>query len=114
MNLCGERKMASFQARGCSSRGGHISMSMYGAAAAKSQNDSAPCSCRIVAIATVLETIPVTLEAAEKEPIFSGRSAYSSSVARRASRSMWPSASCGIVTTSAIDSRHGISLEWCS
>ena len=27
---------------------------------------------------------------------------------------MWPSASCGITTTSAIDSRQGNSLEWCS
>ena len=89
-------------------------MSMYGAAAAKSQNDKASCSCRIVAIATVLDTMPVTLEAAENDPIRNGRSAYSSSASRRRSRSMWPSTSCGIVTTSAIDSRHGISLEWCS
>ena len=89
-------------------------MSMYGAAAAKSQKDKAPCSCRIVAIAAVLETMPVTFEAAENEPILSGRSAYSSSVERSASRSMCPSASCGIVTTSAMDSRQGISLEWCS
>ena len=87
---------------------------MYGAAAAKSQKDRAPCSCSIVEIATVSETMPVTLEAAENEPIFSGRSAYARSAARSASRSMWPSASCGITTTSAIDSRHGISLEWCS
>jgi len=27
---------------------------------------------------------------------------------------MWPSASSGITTTSAIDSRQGSSLEWCS
>ena len=27
---------------------------------------------------------------------------------------MWPSASSPIVITSAIDSRHGSSLEWCS
>ena len=67
-----------------------------------------------MAIAAVFETMPVTLEAAENEPIRSGRSAYSSHAARSASRSMWPSASCGMVTTSAIDSRHGISLEWCS
>ena len=89
-------------------------MSMYGAAAAKSQNDRAPCSCSRVEMATVSETMPVTLEAAENEPILTGRSAYSSRALRSRSRSMWPSASCGIVTTSAIDSRHGSSLEWCS
>ena len=27
---------------------------------------------------------------------------------------MWPSASSRITTTSAMDSRHGSSLEWCS
>ena len=96
------------------SRSGYISMSTYGAAAAKSQKLNAPCSWRIVATAAVLDTIPVTLEAAENEPMRSGRSAYSSHAARSASRSMCPSASCGMVTTSAIDSRHGISLEWCS
>ena len=89
-------------------------MSMYGAAAAKSQKLSAPCSCRSVEIAAVSETMPVTLEAAEKVPIFSGRSAYFSSWSRRSSQSTPPSASCRITTTSAIDSRHGISLEWCS
>ncbi len=62
----------------------------------------------------VSETIPVTLEAAENEPILSGRSAYFSSCSRRSSWSTPPSASWRIVTTSAIDSRHGISLEWCS
>ena len=54
-------------------------MSTYGAAAAKSQKLSAPCSCSRVAIAAVSETMPVTLDAAEKEPIFSGRSTYLSS-----------------------------------
>jgi hypothetical protein len=58
--------------------------------------------------------MPVTLLAAENEPIFSGRSAYSASSASSRARSMWPSASSGIVTTSAIDSRHGSSLLWCS
>ena len=67
--------MASLYASGLVSRSGYISMSTYGAAAAKSQKDSAPCSCRIVAIATVSVTMPVTLLAAENEPIFSGRSA---------------------------------------
>ena len=89
-------------------------MSTYGAAAAQSQNDSAPCWWSRVEIATVSETIPVTLEAAEKDPISSGRSECRSSCSRRAARSMWPSMSCGMVTTSAIDSRQGISLEWCS
>ncbi len=59
-------------------------------------------------------TIPVTLLAAENEPIFSGRSAYRTSSPARRSTSMCPSASCGMTTTSAIDSRHGSSLEWCS
>ena len=89
-------------------------MSMYGAAAAKSQKLSAPCSWSSVEMPAVSETIPVTLEAAENEPILSGRSAYFSSCSRSSSRSTPPSASSWIVTTSAIDSRHGISLEWCS
>ncbi len=50
-----------------------MSMGTYGAAAAKSQNDSAPCRCRSVAMAAVSERMPVTLEAAEKLPISSGR-----------------------------------------
>ena len=60
-------------------------------------------------------TMPVTLLAAENAPILSGRSRRSAR-ARSASAvwSMWPSASSGIRTTSAIDSRHGSSLEWCS
>ena len=62
----------------------------------------------------VLLTIPVTLRAAENEPIRSGRSACAASSASSRSRSMWPSASSGITTTSAIDSRQGSSLEWCS
>jgi hypothetical protein len=58
--------------------------------------------------------IPVTLLAAEKLPIFSGRASYRCSSASSSARSMWPSASAGIGTTSAMDSRHGSSLEWCS
>ena len=50
-------------------------MSTYGAAAAKSKNESAPCSWSSREIANVLLTMPVTFEAAENEPIFSGRSA---------------------------------------
>ncbi len=56
----------------------------------------------------------MTFEAAENEPIFNGRSAYAASWTRRSSWSTPPSASCRIRTTSAIDSRHGSSLEWCS
>ena len=89
-------------------------MSTYGAHAAKSQNDSAPCRCRSAAIPQVSETMPVTLLAAEKEPILSGRSAYVSSSAASWAWSMCPSASSRMVTTSAIDSRQGSSLEWCS
>ena len=59
-------------------------------------------------------TMPVTLLAAENEPIRSGRSACAASSASSRSRSMWPSASSGMTTTSAIDSRQGSSLEWCS
>jgi len=58
--------------------------------------------------------IPVTLDAALNEPMSSGRSACATSSASRRAASMWPSASSGIVTTSAIDSRQGSSLLWCS
>ena len=51
------------------------------------------------------------LDAAEKLPILSGRSAYSSSRCASASRSMRPSTASSTTTTSAIDSRHGSSLE---
>jgi hypothetical protein len=43
-------------------------------AAAKSQNESAPCLCSVIATERVLVPMPVTLLAAEKLPIFSGRS----------------------------------------
>ena len=62
----------------------------------------------------VSETMPVTFDAALKDPMSSGRSANSSSRSRRSSWQTPPSASSRMVTTSAIDSRHGISLEWCS
>ena len=39
-------------------------------------------------IAEVLDTMPVTFEAAENDPIFSGRSAYRTSWARSSARSM--------------------------
>ena len=58
--------------------------------------------------------MPVTLEAALNDPSRSGRSAYRSSSARSWAWSMWPSRSSRIVTTSAIDSRQGSSLLWCS
>ena len=70
-----------------------MSMSMYGAAAAKSQKLSAPCSWSSEEIPAVSETMPVTLEAAENEPIFSGRSPYFSSCSRRSCWSTPPSAS---------------------
>ena len=59
-------------------------------------------------------TMPVTFDAAENAPISCGRSRCRSSSASSWTRSMWPSASSSMVTTSAIDSRHGSSLEWCS
>ena len=65
-------------------------------------------------MARVSETIPVTLEAAEKLPMRSGRPAWRPSSSSSWPRSMWPSASSRITTTSAIDSRQGSSLEWCS
>ena len=77
MNLCGERKTASLWHCGCSAHSRFISMSTYGAAAAKSQNDSAPCRCSRSAMRCVSVTMPVTLEAAENDPMRSGRSAYS-------------------------------------
>ena len=95
-------------------RCGSISISTYGPAAAKSQNDSAPCSWRRTEIARVSLRMPVTFEAAENEPIRSGRSAYSRSAASSCARSIRPSWSSPIATTSAIDSRHGSSFEWCS
>ena len=65
-------------------------------------------------MACVSVTMPVTLEAAENDPILSGRSRYRISSSSSRAMSMWPSASSGMTTTSAIDSRHGSSLEWCS
>ena len=58
-----------------------------------------------------LERIPVTFEAAEKLPIFSGRAAWRASSRSRCAGSIYPSMSSSIVTTSAIDSRHGSSFE---
>jgi hypothetical protein len=58
--------------------------------------------------------MPVTFDAAENEPILSGRPWCAASCASSSARSMWPSASSPITTTSAIDSRHGSSFEWCS
>ena len=75
MNLCGDRNTASFWQPGWSTQSRFISMSTYGAAAAKSQNDSAPWVCSRSAIRWVSLTMPVTLDAAENEPIRSGRSA---------------------------------------
>ena len=121
MSLWGEMKIASLVSRAASAgspsgagRRGAISTSTYGAAAAKSQNESAPWRCSRTEIARVSERMPVTLEAAEKLPIRSGRPAWRTSSASRRARSIRPSASSGIVMTSAIDSRQGSSLLWCS
>ena len=65
-------------------------------------------------MSAVSEPMPVTLEAAEKLPILSGRSAYRSSSRSSSAWSTWPSESSSMVTTSAIDSRQGSSLLWCS
>jgi hypothetical protein len=64
--------------------------------------------------AATSDSTPVTLDAAEKLPIRSGRSACARSCAASTSRSIRPASSAGIATTSAADSRHGSSLEWCS
>jgi hypothetical protein len=58
--------------------------------------------------------MPVTFDAAEKLPILSRRAAWRSSSASSRPRSIRPSSSSPITTTSAIDSRHGSSFEWCS
>jgi hypothetical protein len=86
----------------------------YGAAAAKSHSARAPCACSRVEIPAVSETMPVTLLAAEKLPIFSGRAAYRANSRARCAWSMRPSRSSAIVTTSAMVSRQGSSFEWCS
>ena len=65
-------------------------------------------------ISRVSLTMPVTLEAAEKLPILSGRPACATRARPSFSRSMRPSASSSITTTSAMDSRQHSSLEWCS
>ena len=121
MSLWTEMNTASFSSR-CASlaspsgaaRCGAISIATYGAAAAKSQNDSAPWRWSSTETARVSERMPVTLEAAEKDPMRSGRSAWRTSSRSSWARSMRPSASSWMVTTSAMDSRHGSSLEWCS
>jgi len=112
MNLWGLMNTASLCAGG--SPAGSISIATYGAAAAKSKKESAPCSWRSREMADVFETMPVTLEAAEKLPIRSGRPSYRTSSSASCARSISPSRSSWIVTTSAIDSRHGSSLLWCS
>ena len=114
MNLCGDRKIASLCASAWLQHVGDHSMSTYGPAAAKSQNDSAPYRCSVSAIAQVFEMMPVTLLAAEKEPILSGRLSCTCSCCSSSARSMCPSQSSPITTTSAIDSRQGSSFEWCS
>ena len=68
MNLCGDRKIASLYAAGSTPSGACMSMSTYGAHAAKSQKDRAPCWCSKVAMPNVSDTIPVTLLAARERP----------------------------------------------
>ena len=65
--------------------GGYISIATYGPHAAKSQKLRAPYSWRSAEISKVLVWIPVTFEAAENEPILSGRSAWRSNSSRK-----WP------------------------
>ena len=48
------------------------------------------------------------------QPMRSGRWAWRISCSSSRVRSMWPSVSASMTTTSAIDSRQGSSLEWCS
>lgn len=62
-------------------------------------------------MAWVSLTMPVTLLAAENEPMRGGRAPYLSSSRSSWAASMCPSASWGITTTSATDSRQGSSLE---
>ena len=50
MNLCGERKIASLYADASTPAGAYMSMSTYGAHAAKSQKDKAPWACSSDAI----------------------------------------------------------------
>ena len=50
-------------------------MSTYGADAAKSQKARAPCSCSTAETARESVMMPVTLDAAENDPILTGRSA---------------------------------------
>ena len=93
---------------------GDISMSTYGPAAPKSQKEQRAVTVEQHGDGALSETMPVTFEAAEKEPMISGRSAKRRSSCSRWARSMWPSGSSWMVTRSAIDSRQGSSLEWCS
>jgi hypothetical protein len=58
--------------------------------------------------------MPVTFEAAEKQPTRSGRFRAASSRSRSSAASIPPRRSSPIATTSAPDSRQGSSLEWCS
>ncbi len=115
MNLCGEMNAASRYDAGSGERRPAMSMSTYGVGAVKSQKPRTPALGRSSAeTPAVSEMMSVTLDAVEKDLILSGRAAYFSSWVRRSASSMPPSGSWWMTTTSAIDSRHGISLEWCS
>ena len=65
-------------------------------------------------MARVSERIPVTLDAAEKLPIRSGRCRYWMRFSSSRARLTCPSESSSITTTSVMDSRHDSSFEWCS
>jgi len=57
---------------------------------------------------------PVTFDAAENEPMTSGRPATRASLASRSARSTAPAGVAPTSRTSAMDSVQGSSLEWCS
>ena len=114
MNLCGDRKIASLSASGCWAQRRCISISTYGAAAAKSQNDSAPYRCSSSAIRQVSVTMPVTLDAAENEPILQRPIGVPHQLPFQRGHVDVTVRVLGYLTRSAIVSRHGSSLEWCS
>ena len=91
MNLCGEMKTASRYGSSGPLEAEPILISMYGAAAAKSQKERAPYRWSRTEIARQSLMMPVTLEAAEKLPIFRGRSRWRASSNSRWRWSIWPS-----------------------
>jgi hypothetical protein len=88
-------------------------MSTYGAAAAKSQNDRAPWRCSSAEIAGGVGEDAGDVDAAEKRPDPQRRSVCSTAALELGEVDV-PVGVLGDGTTSAMDSRHGSSLEWCS